>query len=198
MAYTVGLLLETSDGGLIFQHRDNIPTITDHGLVSTFGGHSEKNEIPIETAIRELQEETGLELSSDSFELFCIFRMESALHLDEHIYLVKNIDPASIVVYEGQGKVIVHHQDDFASLNLAPFARYLINLYWGFEMSDKKFNEEEFALHIYTDIIKEHLPDFVDSFIIDNDNINEKVDRAAILAFKLAKAFRKAKLEAFK
>lgn len=133
MQYASSVLLETPTGKLIFQHRDDIPNITDPGMVSTFGGHSELEDLdPLATAIRELEEETGLKLKQSSFKFFSEFKT----HLDlkrptEYVFLVKNINPNDIVVYEGQGAVVVSKKDDLSKIPLAPFSRYLINLYWG-------------------------------------------------------------------
>lgn len=132
MQYTTGILLETSDGKLIFQHRDNIPTIRDPGLVSTFGGHSEPEDInPVATAARELEEETGLKIDVSQFKLLATFEMQPALNTTtEYVYLVNNIVSSTIDLREGQGVVVVSETDDFKLIPFAPFSRYLINLYW--------------------------------------------------------------------
>jgi len=132
MQYTTGILLETPSGELIFQHRDNIPTIRDAGLISTFGGHSEPEDAgALGCAARELEEETGLKIATSKFKLLAVFEMQPCLKTtSEYIYLVKNINPKSIDLHEGQGIVVVSKQDDLTKLPLAPFSRYLINLYW--------------------------------------------------------------------
>lgn len=56
-----GVLIETEDGRLIGQQRDDKPGIDNPGRVGTFGGTVEKGEDPKQAAWRELvQEETNL------------------------------------------------------------------------------------------------------------------------------------------
>ncbi|MFA6588307.1 MAG: NUDIX domain-containing protein [Patescibacteria group bacterium] len=55
----------TSDGKIIFQHRakdkDTFPNLLD----ASVGGHVEKGEKYIDTALKEIKEETGLRVTSD-------------------------------------------------------------------------------------------------------------------------------------
>lgn len=133
MIYTTGILLETTAGELIFQHRDNIPTIRDPGLVSTFGGHSEPEDAsPVECAARELEEETCLKFPNTRFKLLATFEMQPCLvSTTEHVFLVENVESKLIDLREGQAVVIISKIDDLTKIPLAPFSRYLINLYWG-------------------------------------------------------------------
>jgi 8-oxo-dGTP pyrophosphatase MutT (NUDIX family) len=130
--YATGVLLETSDKKLIFQLRDDIPTIRDPGKVSVFGGHAEPEDNgAIGTAIRELQEEIGVSFNLYDFEYLLTCNMALSLNYPNiFIYIVKNVDP-NITVYEGSGPIIVSKEDDLTKINFAPLARLLINLYWG-------------------------------------------------------------------
>lgn len=129
MSTISALLLETPTGELIFQHRDNIPTITDPNMISTFGGHQELGESAISTAIRELEEETTLKISASKLEPFAYF--SNSFHTKEaYIFVVRNVNASEIEVREGQGMVLISKTDDLTQINLAPFARYLINLFW--------------------------------------------------------------------
>ena len=132
MQYTTGILLESPDGDLIFQHRDNVPFIRDPGMISTFGGHSEPEDNgAVGTAARELEEETGLKIKTSKFKHLATFNMNKRMKsTTEYVYLVKNVNPNKIDLREGQGVVVISKGHDLAKLNLAPFSRYLINLYW--------------------------------------------------------------------
>jgi 8-oxo-dGTP pyrophosphatase MutT (NUDIX family) len=98
-----GVVLITSDGRLILQLRDDIPTIDNPGMITPFGGGAEPGETPPQCAVRELGEETGLradpanlrylgEVSKVDFRgnrTACVF------------YLLEAIDPAALNVAEG-------------------------------------------------------------------------------------------------
>jgi 8-oxo-dGTP pyrophosphatase MutT (NUDIX family) len=53
----VGVVL-LRDTAALLQHRDNTPAISAPGLWVFPGGHVERNETPVEAAIREFEEET--------------------------------------------------------------------------------------------------------------------------------------------
>ncbi|KXI26787.1 NUDIX domain-containing protein [Paraglaciecola hydrolytica] len=55
-----GILIRTKQGALIFQRRDKKPSIQNSGKLSVFGGRGKKKENPVECALRELWEETGI------------------------------------------------------------------------------------------------------------------------------------------
>lgn len=132
MSYATGVLLETPDKKLIFQLRDDIPTIRDPGKVSVFGGHGEPEDVgAIATGIRELQEEIGVTFLPEDFEYLASFNAAPSLdYPNVFVYLIKNVNPY-VTVYEGKGPVIISKEDDLTQINLAPLARLLINLYWG-------------------------------------------------------------------
>lgn len=71
-------------------------------------------------------------------------------------------------------------------------------------MIDSVSDEEKFALELYQTLIKEFMgDDVVDEYVLDGHGVNlktieERAERIALVCFKLAKGFRKAKLVAFK
>ncbi len=69
----VGILIENNDGKMLFQLRDNNPKIKNRNCWSLFGGGINKNEIPIEAAIRELKEEVGVNIKKEQLYLWVIF-----------------------------------------------------------------------------------------------------------------------------
>jgi 8-oxo-dGTP diphosphatase len=130
--YTTGWMLETKEGDLIFQQRDDFPHVFDAGKISTFGGHGEKHELPADAALREILEETELNLDGN-IDFFATFITGAPCQdkRDHHVFLARGVDPTRITVHEGTGYVIISKKDDLDKINLAPFARYLISLYWG-------------------------------------------------------------------
>ena len=55
-------------GRLLFQQRDNIPTIRNPGGIGLFGGHREPGESFAECVSREIHEEIGYLLAPERFE----------------------------------------------------------------------------------------------------------------------------------
>jgi 8-oxo-dGTP pyrophosphatase MutT (NUDIX family) len=61
------LLIVTEDYKLLLRHRDNIPGITHTGCWAGFGGAIEGEESVEQALIREMKEETGLEIQDAIF-----------------------------------------------------------------------------------------------------------------------------------
>jgi 8-oxo-dGTP pyrophosphatase MutT (NUDIX family) len=106
-----GVLIETEDGRLIGQQRDDKPGIDNPGRVGTFGGAVEAGEDPQQAAWRELvQEETNLKLAKNALHLFledtAIRDLNNEIEA-RHFYFVKitNDQLSQLEVYEGQGWV---------------------------------------------------------------------------------------------
>lgn len=71
--------------------------------------------------------------------------------------------------------------------------------------TNKDLEEEQFALELYREVVKEVLlsSEEIEDFIEQGDRsslkqIEDQAERVALICFKLAKGFRKAKLLAFK
>jgi 8-oxo-dGTP pyrophosphatase MutT (NUDIX family) len=61
-------VLISTDGRLLMQLRDNLPTVSDAGKISLFGGRRESGESFLECIVREVHEETGYYLPPARFE----------------------------------------------------------------------------------------------------------------------------------
>ena len=66
------VILKTSNGELIFHHRDNKPNIANPDMVGVFGGGVEKNESFEEAAVREIKEELDLDIKQEDLDFFTI------------------------------------------------------------------------------------------------------------------------------
>lgn len=113
-----GVLIETEDGRIIGQQRDDIPGIDNPGRIGTFGGTVEAGEDPRQAAWRELvQEETNLKLDIDALKPFLVdtaFRKLTNEQEARHFYSVKISDEqlTSLEVYEGQGWAEISGPED--------------------------------------------------------------------------------------
>jgi ADP-ribose pyrophosphatase YjhB (NUDIX family) len=98
------------EGKLIFQKRDNKPNIRNPNMISTWGGACEKNETPLQAAIREVHEETNVKISENDVTFFGEYRRSFDIdgkQVVNHVFLVHNIDETILEVYEGQGWVLI-------------------------------------------------------------------------------------------
>jgi 8-oxo-dGTP pyrophosphatase MutT (NUDIX family) len=98
-----GVMMVTADGRLILQLRDDIPMIDNPGMITSFGGAAERGETPIQCALRELEEETGLRVDASALRWLGAasrrdFRGNNTACV---FYELRNVDPASLAVTEG-------------------------------------------------------------------------------------------------
>ena len=129
------VLLETTDGRLIFHHRDNKPYIDNPDTVGVFGGGVEEGESFEETAIREIKEELGLNLTKEDLKYFSIYNKTKKIHgVDEicRVFIVKNIDPSKLNLNrnEGQGVVLISDKDEANKYKLTIMAKDMIDEYF--------------------------------------------------------------------
>lgn len=113
-----GVIIETENGRIIGQQRDDIPGIDNPGRVGTFGGAVKPGESPQQAAWRELvQEETNLKLDIEALKPLLVdttFRSLTNEHEARHFYSVKITDEQLnlLEVYEGQGWVEISGPED--------------------------------------------------------------------------------------
>jgi ADP-ribose pyrophosphatase YjhB (NUDIX family) len=118
------LLIVTEDGGLLLHHRDDKPEIPNPDCWAGFGGAVEDGETVEDAVLREVQEETGLQIADP------IFLTEAVDHEGDGrtvslFYLVGGVRPEDIDLQEGAG-VGVHRIEDLPGLKITPFVRRAI------------------------------------------------------------------------
>lgn len=110
-----GVLLITDDNKLISMHRDNNPDISEPNSYGIFGGAAEGNESPLVAAMREINEETNINPRMEDFEFFKSY-VQDRDYLDQpaeiSVFILRNINPAELVTYEGQGIKILENAED--------------------------------------------------------------------------------------
>ncbi len=99
-----GVVMLTPDGRFILQLRDDIPNIDNPGRITAFAGAAEPGETPLQCALRELEEETGIK--ADPTELSFLAEVSArdfrGLKTAVVFYLLTDIDPAALRVTEGR------------------------------------------------------------------------------------------------
>ncbi|MEX0673002.1 MAG: NUDIX hydrolase [Candidatus Paceibacterota bacterium] len=111
--HAAGIILVTPGGSVILQQRDR-SGVEQPGKISFFGGGCEEGETVKESAVRELREETGLDVSPDDLELFKEYDVTAheGRHSGATFFVLRGITPEDITVYEGEGVVMVCSWED--------------------------------------------------------------------------------------
>ncbi|HSH55737.1 MAG TPA: NUDIX domain-containing protein [Candidatus Limnocylindrales bacterium] len=109
------IILVREDGSLILQVRDNKPGITNPGLISTFGGHIEAGEEPIDAAVREINEETNLGLKKEQLQFYRKCRKTKEVHgedWDVYYFVATPVSEKNLKVFEGEGYTIIRNAQE--------------------------------------------------------------------------------------
>ena len=119
------LLIVTEDGGLLLHHRDDKPGIPNPDCWAGFGGAVEDGETVEDAVLREVREETGLQIADP------LFLTEAVDHEGDGrtvslFYIVGGVRPEDIDLHEGAG-VGVHRIEDLPNLKMTPFVRRAIS-----------------------------------------------------------------------
>ena len=107
MIQVSGVLL-VQDGMYVVQRRDNIPTIAEPGKLSLWGGHIEGEETPLQGAVRELKEETGVDVKDSELQLLCTYYTKSRSPRDPgqtiqvHLYATEIPGDIFVECFEGE------------------------------------------------------------------------------------------------
>jgi 8-oxo-dGTP pyrophosphatase MutT (NUDIX family) len=123
------ILLVRRDGAIILMQRDDKPGITNPGMITGFGGHAEEGEDPIDTAYREIREETNLEPQKEDLKFFKQYRKTKEVHgedWDAYYFILHNVDDTKLETYEGQGFVIARDLNEALRFNLSVLMRQVV------------------------------------------------------------------------
>jgi ADP-ribose pyrophosphatase YjhB (NUDIX family) len=118
------LLIVTEDGGLLLHHRDDKPEIPNPDCWAGFGGAVEEGETIEDAVLREVREETGLQIADP------IFLTEAVDHEGDGrtvslFYIVGGVSLDDIDLHEGAG-VGIHTIEELPGLKMTPFVRRAI------------------------------------------------------------------------
>ena len=133
MLRVANVLIVSTKGDLLMQQRDDNPNINNPGKITSFGGTVEQGETPIEAAVRELEEETGLRVRPSDLDFFDTFRKTMKEHGEDSevtLFVLAGVDQERMHVYEGKGVYVVHRGDNFDEINFSILAHMYVPLYF--------------------------------------------------------------------
>jgi 8-oxo-dGTP pyrophosphatase MutT (NUDIX family) len=122
-----GVFLLTPDGRVILQLRDDIPGIDNPGMITSFGGAAEPGETPLQCALREIAEETGLRPAPDALHyLDALSKRDFRGNLTACVfYTLGGIEPASLSVTEG-APIVLSPAEVARDPRTTPFCKQLV------------------------------------------------------------------------
>lgn len=127
------ILLIRDDGSVILQVRDDKPGITNPGCISSFGGQLEIGEEPLDAAVREVNEETNLNLSKDDLRFYQTREKKQEIHGEDwtvYYFIADNISDVGLEVYEGQGYTIIRNAEELAQAKASVLIREVLQEYF--------------------------------------------------------------------
>ncbi|MDD5396826.1 MAG: class I tRNA ligase family protein [Candidatus Moranbacteria bacterium] len=103
-----GIFIEVGNGSYLFHERDQFAKIAP-GSVAFWGGGREKNETPSQCAIRELNEELGIDVQENDLETIADMTSKNYVdgEFDRFFNLHTYLDINNITVKEGKGYVVM-------------------------------------------------------------------------------------------
>lgn len=127
------ILLIKADGSVILQERDDKPGITNPGLISSFGGHIEEGEEPLDAAVREINEETNLKLSKEDLQFYRKCHKTKAVHgedWDVYYFAAVDVREEGLEVYEGKGYTVIHDTEELERSKASILLREVLTDYF--------------------------------------------------------------------
>jgi 8-oxo-dGTP pyrophosphatase MutT (NUDIX family) len=96
------------DGKVVLQLRDDIPGIDNPGMITSFGGAAEPGETAIDCALREIEEETGLQADPAVLRYIgAISKRDRNSNMTACVFfLLAGVEPTSLVVTEGTAIIL--------------------------------------------------------------------------------------------
>lgn len=126
-------ILISTDGDLLLQIRDDLPHVSDPGMIGLFGGRREGDESFLACVVREVHEEIGFYLPPDRFELIGTYLgpdnlIPGGIRYGQ-IYVVRNVPVDRLTVTEGTLRIVPLNEIECMQGLLASAAKYALQIF---------------------------------------------------------------------
>mgnify|MGYP000111580770 CR=1 FL=1 len=114
------LMYDQKNKAILFQLRDDKPNIAFPNMYTFPGGVVEKDETPLNAAVRELEEETGYEIAVDNlrqFEVITYISLNDKKPIQKLIFVCLYNNESEIVCNEGQEMVFLTRNEIVEALD---------------------------------------------------------------------------------
>lgn len=129
-----GALLISTRGDFLLQRRDNEPHVSSPGMLSIFGGMAEDDETFEQAMLREISEETGLNLAQGSYEPLISFTLDrpGKQLVEGGFYLARNVRAADLQITEGSLETVTRAEfgklvEEVVPTTMLAISTYLAN-----------------------------------------------------------------------
>ncbi|HVV66735.1 MAG TPA: NUDIX domain-containing protein [Candidatus Saccharimonadales bacterium] len=121
------IALQLPNGSFVLQRRAKGARFSP-GKLGFFGGHAMPGERPLDTARRELQEETSLEVGENSLQQISEFEMKSDAGEEMLRFTIYRmpIKTADFTVHDGQGAEVYTRKEALSRADLTPSVKYAL------------------------------------------------------------------------
>lgn len=133
-----GIIMENSEGKLLFQLRDNKPEISSPNKWSLFGGGIEKGETPLQAVVREVKEELGIKLNRNKLKL--LLKKESKDSKRFVFYYKLDGEQKRFKLMEGQKYEFLSLREIIFRKNVVPSLRRLMLTYHFLKLKMRKLD----------------------------------------------------------
>ena len=119
-------MLRLPDRRLVFQRRTaDAPRAP--GLLGCFGGQVEFDETPLQAALRELTEETSIEVARTPLTYLCDLQLAESSRIDQFHIFEANIHDENFEVFEGDRAEVYARGEALDRIDLVPALRQILH-----------------------------------------------------------------------
>jgi leucyl-tRNA synthetase len=152
----VGVLLQANSGSFMFQKRDG-NTDRDPNMVTAFGGGIESGETALDAAVREVKEETGLEISASDLNAIVDLASKNTEGQKIRMYIARGFEAKDVTVSEGVGMTEMSIDEALQSDDVTEFTKEALSSLDSAYTGDGKLVNSDFLNGLDVDSAKQKM-----------------------------------------